>query len=264
MPSTLVVNSNTPAALTPRRLLVALALCVSAVLLVVIFGAGRPGEPLPQAAAMIGTLLLLVPVAFSWHKRIGGAAKPRSWFVAHVLAALLGAVFITAHLRGGNLLSPPGVVAIALGFLVLQGVFARATLGRQYAQLFARAARSFSPVAAERQALADLIERKVALLHVLDPSANEGLFSLQWQHWVKSPKLSWRYAALVRREQQLVHADIAVSPLLRYWRALHLLAACVFVFGLVAHVVVVLFFAGYAAGDATPYWWYITAWGAGQ
>lgn len=264
MPPTLVVNSNTPAALTPKRLFMALGLCVLAVLLVLVIGGGRPGDPLQQLAGAFGASLLLVPVCFSWHKRVSGAQKPRAWFVAHVLASLLGAVFIVAHLRGGSLLSPPGLSAIALVFLVLQGVFARATLGREYARLFARASQSFTPVTHDRQALATLIERKVELLKTLDATADEGLFSLQWQHWVKSPRLSLRFAVLARQEREIVHAGIAVSPVLRYWRLLHLLAAFVFVSGLVAHIVVMLFFAGYAAGADAPYWWYITAWGAGQ
>jgi hypothetical protein len=233
-------------------------------LVVVLIGGGRPGEPLQQLAATVGTLLLLVPVYFSWHKRVGGAQKPRAWFVAHVVASLLGAVFIVIHLRGGSLLSPPGLAAFALLFLVLQGVFARATLGREYSRLFARASKSFAPVSHDRQALAALIFRKVELLKKLDSEADEGLFSLQWQHWLRSPLLSLSFARLARQEREMVQADIAVSPVLRYWRLLHLLAAGVFVFGLVAHVVVVLFFAGYAAGDATPYWWYVTAWGATQ
>ena len=264
LPPTLVVNSNTPAALTPKRLFIALGLCVLAVLLVLAIGGGRPGDPVQQLAGAFGTSLLLVPVYFSWHKRVGGAQKPRAWFVAHVLASLLGAVFIVAHLRGGSLLSPPGLAASALAFLVLQGVFARATLGREYARLFARASQSFTPVSHDRQVLAALIERKVELLKTLDAAADEGLFSLQWQHWAQSPLLSFRFAVLARQERGLVHAGIAVSPVLCYWRLLHLLAACVFVFGLVAHVIVVLFFAGYAAGADAPYWWYVTAWGAGQ
>jgi len=31
--------------------------------------------------------------------------------------------------------------------------------------------------------------------------------------------------------------------------------------GLPAHIIVVLFFAGYVAGDSEIDWWYITAWG---
>ncbi len=114
MPPTLIVTGNTPAALTPKRLIGVLVLCVAAVVLALMLGKGRPGEPLPQLAGAVGAALLLIPAVFSWHKRAGGARPPRTWFVAHVLASMLGAVFIALHLRDGSLWSPPGVVAGAL------------------------------------------------------------------------------------------------------------------------------------------------------
>lgn len=262
MTQTLVVTSNTPAALTPKRLISILVFSVVAVVLALLLSRGRPGEPLPQLAGVIGALLLLVPVVFSWHKRAGGAQRPRSWFVAHVLASMVGTVFIAVHLRSGNLWSPPGVVAAAMVFLVLQGVFARSTLGRQYARLFARSPAAFSPTPLDRKALAEVIQRKVGLLSTLDSTADEGQFSLQWAHRIQSPILSWRYARLVRKERRLVDAGKGVSPMLRYWRRVHLIAAFVFATGLIAHVIVMLFFAGYAAGGESPYWWHLFSWGA--
>jgi membrane protein DedA with SNARE-associated domain len=41
-----------------------------------------------------------------------------------------------------------------------------------------------------------------------------------------------------------------------------MLAALGFYLGLIAHIVVILFFAGYAAGDGEIDWWYVTAWGS--
>jgi len=41
-----------------------------------------------------------------------------------------------------------------------------------------------------------------------------------------------------------------------------MLAALGFYLGLIAHLVVMLLFAGYAAGGADIDWWYITAWGS--
>ena len=40
-----------------------------------------------------------------------------------------------------------------------------------------------------------------------------------------------------------------------------MLIALLFYLGLLAHVVVVLFFAGYAAHGGAIDWWHITAWG---
>ena len=40
-----------------------------------------------------------------------------------------------------------------------------------------------------------------------------------------------------------------------------MLAALAFYLGLVAHIIVMLFFAGYAAQGGAIEWWHITAWG---
>ena len=53
----------------------------------------------------------------------------------------------------------------------------------------------------------------------------------------------------------------AVGIELRWSRRIHMLAALGFYLGLIAHVIVMLFFAGYAAGGDEIDWWYITAWG---
>jgi len=49
--------------------------------------------------------------------------------------------------------------------------------------------------------------------------------------------------------------------LLGWSRRIHMLAAVLFYAGLLTHIVIVLFFAGYAAGDAEIDWWYVTDWG---
>ncbi len=60
----------------------------------------------------------------------------------------------------------------------------------------------------------------------------------------------------------MVGARGSVSIELRWARRIHMLAALGFYLGLMAHVVVVLFFAGYAASGNEIDWWYITAWGS--
>jgi hypothetical protein len=40
-----------------------------------------------------------------------------------------------------------------------------------------------------------------------------------------------------------------------------MLAALGFYLGLISHIIVMLFFAGYAAGGDVIDWWYITDWG---
>jgi len=59
-----------------------------------------------------------------------------------------------------------------------------------------------------------------------------------------------------------VGARSSVAVELRWARRIHMLAALGFYLGLIAHVIVVLFFAGYAAGGSEISWWHITAWGS--
>jgi hypothetical protein len=66
---------------------------------------------------------------------------------------------------------------------------------------------------------------------------------------------------LIDREAGVVGARQAVGALLGWSRRIHMLAAVLFYAGLLTHIVIVLFFAGYAAGDGEIDWWYVTDWG---
>ena len=46
-----------------------------------------------------------------------------------------------------------------------------------------------------------------------------------------------------------------------WWRPLHLLLSWLFVGGLLLHVVLVTFFAGWVADGGEVYWWHVTRWG---
>ena len=59
----------------------------------------------------------------------------------------------------------------------------------------------------------------------------------------------------------MVGARQSAGLVLAWSRRIHMAAAALFFLGLLAHVIVVLFFAGYAAGNGEIDWWYITAWG---
>ncbi len=227
-------------------------------------GAPAPGSPAGQTCAALGALLLLAPFAFSIMKRSGASANPPAWFVAHVLAAMLGSVLIFVHVAAGNWLTPPGIVLLLLVFLVVQGSLVRAFLTRGFALLFARpgAAHGFAaPAGLDTAALAAIIDAKVALLARLDPNADEGQFSPTLGHWLRRPLLSLRYQWLAESEARQVGARAAAGVALGWSRRLHLLAAWLFYLGLAAHVVVVLLFAGYAAGDGPIDWWHIADWG---
>jgi hypothetical protein len=227
-------------------------------------GLPAPGSALGQTCATLGAVALLAPFAFVIMKRSGRSENPPAWFIAHVIATSLGSCLIFIHAANGNWLSPPGVVLTLMAFLILQGSLLRVVLSRGFSLLFARssAPTGFSaPAGLNKVALQGVIDAKIALLSKLDPGADEALFSPALKHWLQHPLNSCRYQLLVEREARMVGARAAVGVELRWSRRIHMLAALGFYLGLIAHVIVVLFFAGYAAGGDDIDWWYITAWG---
>jgi hypothetical protein len=221
-----------------------------------------PGSPLRQGAAILGALLLLVPLAFSVVKRAGLTASPPVWFVGHVHAALAGSVLIFFHAAGGRWLTPPGVILLALLLVVVQALVARAFISPRISTLFASkpgAFRQADPSAGK--ALGKIIEAKAQLLADLDPGASEALFSPNLGHWRRHPWLSLRYLRLAAAEARLVGARRQAGWVLGYWRRLHIALASLLLAGMVLHVVLVLFFAGYLAQGGEIDWWHITAWG---
>lgn len=237
---------------------------VIAALILIWPGLPTPGSKPGQTSAAIGALLLLAPLLFVIMKRSGRADSPPAWFMAHVLATALGSCLIFMHVARGNWLSPPGIVLTLMVFLILQGSLLRVVLSRGFSLLFARSSVPLgfaTPVGLDKAELQSVIDAKITLLGDLDPSADEALFSPALKHWLGQPLLSCRYQLLVEREARLVGARAAVAVELRWSRRIHMLAALGFYLGLLAHVVVMLFFAGYAADGGEIDWWHITAWG---
>jgi len=229
----------------------------------------QPGWPAPgsvsgQLCAAAGSLLLLAPLLFLVMKRSGMSASPPTWFAVHVLASMLGCTLIFAHVAGGDWLTPPGLVLLLLVALILQGTLLRVVFARGFSRLFARncLATGFgTPPQLDKPALRQLIDAKTGLLQRLDPGASEALFSPALKHWLRHPLLSLRYQWLAEREARLVGARAGAGAELGWSRRIHLLIALGFYLGLLAHVIVMLFFAGYAAGSEAIDWWHITAWG---
>lgn len=251
--------------LPPRGLrLVAALLAVglaAAVLSVRLVEGAAPGTSLRQALAIGGTALLFVPVAFSLVKRSGHARRTPAWFSAHVLASAAGAVLVTAHATAGSLLSPPGLVWLALLALLAQGLAARIFLSRRLSALFAARIGSFREADTDRrERLRRVIDAKRALLPALDPRADEALFSPDLRHALRHPWRTGRYARLAAQEARLVGRREA-GLVLAFWRRTHIALAVLFVAGVLVHVVLVLFFAGYVAGGGPVDWWHVTAWG---
>jgi len=197
-------------------------------------------------------------------KRSGVSDSPPTWFVAHVLSTLLGSCFIFAHVRSADWLTPPGLVLFLLVFLILQGSFLRVLVSRGFSLLFARnsAQHGFGTWQGNnKEAIQAIINQKTELLKSIDADAQEALFSPTLKHWFRHPVLSFQYQRLAQKEASLVGSRQAAGTVLAWSRRVHIVAGALFYLGLIAHLVVVLFFAGYAAGGEEISWWHITDWG---
>ena len=223
-----------------------------------------PGSPSGQLSSALGTALLLAPLCFSLMKRSGLSASPPSWFVAHVISSLLGGGLIFIHVASGNWFTPPGLVLLLLAFLILQGSLLRAVFSRDFSLLFARssAAQGFtSPPSLDKSVLQSIIDEKTRLLSAFAPTEDEALFSPNLKHWLRAPLASLKYQRLAAREAALVGARSGAGLKLSWSRRIHMIAGLLFYIGLLSHIVVILFFAGYAAQGEAIDWWYITDWG---
>ncbi|MGD9828340.1 MAG: hypothetical protein AB7E70_20880 [Hyphomicrobiaceae bacterium] len=244
------------------------ALAMAALVLVIYYAAWpslppawhAPGSPVLQSSAIIGSCLLLMPLAFAVAKRGGRAASPPRWFAAHVLASIVGFVLVAIH-TAGRMGRPPFLMLVALAFLALSGALARLWLSRQMAATLGTKRSPFRGVDPDVQArLRGLIQRKIELLKALDPSAREATFSVTLAHILRSPRRALAYLRLAREESQLLGARQSVGSLQAWWRPLHIAIGYLFLAGLLTHVVVVTFFAGYVADGRQIYWWHLATW----
>jgi hypothetical protein len=219
-----------------------------------------PGSPQLYITGVLGALLLLVSMVFVVVKRSGRGELAPAWFVAHVVCGALGTVLVAVH-SAGYLRRPPALLLVALAGLIALGLWARVRLSARMAATFGSKQRGFAPAAADgHAALAAIIDHKRTLLASLDPAAQEATFSPTLAHWLRSPRMSLRYARLAREENGLMGARASVGLQQAWWRPLHLALAYLFVLGLVMHVMTVTFFAGYVADGEPITWWHLTAW----
>jgi hypothetical protein len=219
-----------------------------------------PGSPVLYTVGALGACQLLVSMAFVLAKRTGRGGPPPAWFVAHVVASSLGTVLVAIH-SAGYLRRPPALLFLALLGLILLGVWGRVWLSRRMSATFGTKHGHFAALTEDRRArLSAVIAQKVEILRALDPAAREGTFSPTLAHWFRRPRLTARYARLVREESRLIGTREMVSLQQAYWRAAHLALAYTFVAGLLTHVVTVTFFAGYVADGGEITWWHLAAW----
>jgi hypothetical protein len=220
----------------------------------------KPGSPPLYLIGAAGGLLLLVSAGFLLAKRTGRGGSPVGWFEAHVLTGTLGAVLAAVH-SAGRLRYAPALLLLALAGLLALGVWARVRLSRRMAATFAEKAEGLlAPDPELRERLRAILREKELLLARLDPSAREGTFSPTLAHWLRSPLRSIAYARLAGEESRLLGARRAVPPAQAHWRRVHIALALLFLAGLLGHVAVVTFFAGYVSGGGEIYWPHLAAW----
>ena len=99
---------------------------------------------------------------------------------------------------------------------------------------------------------------KEKLLFSIEPCSTEGTFSLNLKHWFKHPIFSIQFYSLVRKENSYIRKNFEHSFLIRFWRSIHIALSVVFFLGLIAHIVVVTFFAAYVSDGSDIYWWHIS------
>ncbi len=259
------MNNNNRPDLSERNILLLLAVVIAAAASILLQPGGvPPGSVTGQLCAAAGALLFLAPLLFVVMKRSGLATSPPAWFITHVLATLFGCCLIFIHVATGEWLAPAGLVFVLLVALFVLVSLLLVAYSRGFSLLFARSGlpTGFSaPQALDKASLQRVIDDKVRLLQTLDPGADEALFSPALKHWLQHPFKSLRYQRLAEREAGMIGARSSAGRELSWPRRLHMLIAFGFYLGLLAHVIVVLFFAGYAAGGEAIDWWYITAWG---
>lgn len=220
----------------------------------------KAGSPAVYLVGLAGTLLLLVAAAFVAVKRTGRGGSPVGWFIAHVLCGNLGFVLVAIHTTG-KLDRAPALLLLNLLALMGLGIWARVSASRSMADTFGTKIRGFAaPDAATRAALKDILEKKSVVLMQLDPDAKEATFSVTLSHLLRRPRAAAAYLRLARAETQLMGTRQSVGLAQAWWRPLHLALAAAFIIGLLIHVSLVTFFAGYVAGGGPIHWWHLTAW----
>ena len=220
----------------------------------------HPGSYILQPLAAVGALLLLTPFAFSIGKRGGYSEIPNKLFILHVGASLVGMVLVTVHAVAA-LSGPPLILLGCLLGLAVTGVLARTVMAPRMAATFGSKSAPFqAPDPELKDRLRALIAEKTALLARLDPEASEALFSVTLRHLLRKPVKSLAYMRLVRREAELMGTRRSVPFAQAWWRPLHMALAWMFLAGLILHIVLVTFFAGYVADGREIYWWHLAAW----
>ena len=125
------MNNKQRPDLSERTILLLLAVVIAAAASILLLPGGvSPASVSGQLCAAAGALLLLAPLLFVVMKRSGLSASPPTWFIAHVLATMLGCCLVFIHVAAGEWFTPPGLVLVLLVTLILQGSLLRVIFSR--------------------------------------------------------------------------------------------------------------------------------------
>ena len=217
-----------------------------------------PGSPVLYSFGVVGSLFLSVSIVFLFLKRTSVSRKPVFWFNCHVVTAVIGSVLVTIH-SSGYVRYAPALLLLALLALTLLGIYARFYISKKNAKIFASKIQIFHNLNADdKEKIKIIIEKKEKLLFSIEPCSTEGTFSLNLKHWFKHPIFSIQFYSLVRKENSYIRKNFEHSFLIRFWRSIHIALSVVFFLGLIAHIVVVTFFAAYVSDSSDIYWWHIS------
>lgn len=217
-----------------------------------------PGAPFMQSVAAIGSALLAAGFWAALGKRVGGSAK--QGFRRHIWLSVTGMLLVAWHTTASFHKAPMLLLLIIVSLAVL-GAIARTRAAVAQGQMFGqRIGRLMRTDGVDRTRLAEVLESKRSVLKRLDPAASEGTFVLRPWHWRTHPLWSWRFARLVAAEQRLLGTPGLFEWSPRSFRLWHQVLATVFIVGLLSHIVLVTWFAGYVADERAIYWWHLAAW----
>ncbi len=219
----------------------------------------QPGSPLMQSLAIVGTILLIITFYGVLSKRFG--LPSRFGTVIHIISGSLGTILVTLH-SAGNIYSTPGSLIFLLFMVIFLGGWLRVVMPENFSMTFGTKLRGFAPLdEGKKQKLKEIISSKEILLSEVEPSAHEGLFSLTFRHWIRSPLLAYNYRKLEKLEEEIMGKRASVEPAQAYCRQLHQALSWLLLIGVAVHVITVTFFANYVADGRSIYWWHIKDWG---
>ena len=217
-----------------------------------------PGSPVLYIFGVIGSLFLSFSIVFLFLKRTNVSKKPVFWFNCHVVTAVIGSVLVTIH-SSGHLRYAPALLLLALLALTLLGIFVRFYVSKNNQKIFSSKIRFFHTIEPDDKAkIESIITKKEKLLLSFEPDSNEGTFSLNLKHWFCHPIFAIRFYNLVRQENFYIRKRFEHSFFIRFWRSIHISLSIIFFLGLIAHIIVVTFFASYVSDGSDIYWWHIS------